>query len=329
MRHAAITFANELQTHINTDKPWDIIFCSDMLNLAECYGLVDRRITHVPSVVYFHENQLTYPARHQQERDLHFAMTNLTSALAATQVWFNSLYHQQTFLRQMTSFLKQMPDFQPLFSIDSINEKSVVHYPGIAPFPPRTRRKPGPLHILWAARWEYDKNPEMFFQAMTQLHENNIEFKLSVLGEQFENTPEIFSQAHEYLQEHIIHWGYVKSKQAYRKVLQEVDVVVSTAIHEFFGISIVEAVAAGAYPILPRRLAYPELLPDKEHDIFFYDGTIDGLVEKLTYLSTQLKVNNTLWHNTPSLSAQFTNRYQWEKVAAELDEALEQVLTMK
>ena len=325
MRHAAITFAKDVQALSNDKRVWDIIFCSDMLNLAEFYGLVDNRIASLPSVVYFHENQLTYPARHQQERDLHFAMTNLATAYTATNVWFNSSYHQQTFLQQMSSFLRHMPDYQPLFTIDNIKEKSVVHYPGITPFSPRPERKPGPLHILWAARWEYDKNPDMFFHAIKLLKESNIDFKLSVLGEQFENTPEIFSQAREYLHEHIIHWGYMQSNSAYRQILQEADVVVSTAIHEFFGISIVEAIAAGAYPVLPKRLAYPELLPDKNHDIFFYDNSIDSLVNKLKYLSIQLKTYNTLWYNTPLLAHQFNNRYQWEKISTELDDALQQV----
>ena len=46
----------------------------------------------------------------------------------------------------------------------------------------------------------------------------------------------------------------------YLKILSEADIIVSTAIHEFFGISVVEAIAAGAYPLLPKRLAYPEVL---------------------------------------------------------------------
>ncbi len=36
-------------------------------------------------------------------------------------------------------------------------------------------------------------------------------------------------------------------------------IVLSTALHEFFGMSVVEAVRAGCRPLLPARLSYPEL----------------------------------------------------------------------
>jgi hypothetical protein len=40
-------------------------------------------------------------------------------------------------------------------------------------------------------------------------------------------------------------------------------VAVSTATHEYYGIAALEALAAGCRPLLPDRLAYPELLADR------------------------------------------------------------------
>ena len=52
-------------------------------------------------------------------------------------------------------------------------------------------------------------------------------------------------------------------------MLKSMDVVISTAEHEFFGIAVCEAIWAGAVPVLPRRLSYPELVTTDS----LYDST--------------------------------------------------------
>lgn len=59
---------------------------------------------------------------------------------------------------------------------------------------------------------------------------------------------------------HVRSWGYLDSRQSYWRALADCDVVVSTANHEFFGVSVAEAVSMGCIPLLPQRLAYPELV---------------------------------------------------------------------
>src|SRR6058998_3034716 len=62
MRGAAVTLARELreQARGRTVK-FDIIIATDMLNLAVFLGLTRDLTAGVPVVLYFHENQLTYP----------------------------------------------------------------------------------------------------------------------------------------------------------------------------------------------------------------------------------------------------------------------------
>lgn len=329
MRHAAITFAEQLRDLCDKGQSWDLIFCSDMLNLAEFLALAPKQIQALPSIAYFHENQLTYPVRVESERDYQFAMTNMTTALAAKSVWFNSAFHRDSFLDALADFLKRMPDFQPTQAIDQIKNKSQVHPPGINKItPPDGDRKPGPARILWCARWEHDKKPEDFFKAMKILKKQTDKFRISVIGEQFRDVPEVFSWAKNYFADHIDNWGYQPDKNKYHQILYESDIIVSTADHEFFGISVVEAIAAGTYPMFPKRLSYPEILQldtNKQAERFFYDGTVEDIAEKLTDLIQRTEQNN-LWENDKTIAQKLAQRFEWSSLAPKLDQAAKNII---
>lgn len=326
MRHSAITFASQTAELIEKQQSWDLLFCSDMLNLAEFIGMAPVEVAELPKVIYFHENQLTYPVRVENERDYQFGMTNLTSALAADAVWFNSRFHLESFFDALKKFLKSMPDYQPLEAIEKIRAKSSVCSPGISDFPARQGRKPGPMRILWAARWEHDKNPDDFFKAIKILKDKNVPFRISAIGQSFRDRPIVFDWAHSEFQDYIDYWGYQKSMEDYKWILSETDVVVSTANHEFFGISVVEAVAAGAYPLVPNRLSYPEIfglgrIEGAEH--FFYDGTARNLAEKLSQLACCVEKAN-IWPAGTGASF-LTEHFKWHNFASRYDIALEQI----
>lgn len=134
------------------------------------------------------------------------------------------------------------------------------------------------LHIVWPHRWEHDKNPEEFFCVMFRLKEAGAPFNLSVIGESYSEKPEIFAKAADYLKDNIIHFGFKESKEEYYAVLSSADVVVSTALHEFFGVSMLEATACGCFPLCPKRLVYPEIYPEE----CLYNTT-NQLFKKLKY----------------------------------------------
>jgi glycosyltransferase involved in cell wall biosynthesis len=324
MRHSAITFADQISQCVAEGQEWDLIFCSDMLNLAEFLGLAPQAVQKLPAIVYFHENQLTYPVRFESERDYQFAMTNMTAALAAKSVWFNSAFHRDSFLEALMVFLKKMPDCQSVDVVELIRSKALVYPPGVNGIGKCGSRKVGPLRILWAARWEHDKNPEDFFEALKILKTRGFNFRVSVIGEQFREVPEVFGWAKQHFTGHIDRWGYQKIRAEYEKALKEADVFVSTANHEFFGISAVEASLAGAYPVVPQRLAYPEILrlgEEKGIEEFFYDGSVAALADRLTALAERVE-KDCLWREDPDRVVRLMERYKWDNLGEVLDQAI-------
>jgi glycosyltransferase involved in cell wall biosynthesis len=322
MRHAAITLAERTAQH-DRNGTWDGIFCSDMLNLAEFRGL-SPHLADIPALVYFHENQLTYPVQHEDERDYQYVFTNVTTALCADVVWFNSEFHRNELLTALPPFLRRMPDYQPLGVVDTIRNKSHIRPQGITAAAQRTARRPGPIRILWAARWEHDKNPGLLFDALSRVKSSGADFRVSVIGEQFRDSPAEFETAASTLKDHIDRWGYQPSRQEYDAALAEADVIVSTADHEFFGISVVEAVAAGCYPLVPHRLAYPEILGVIEgSEGFFFDGTVGHLADSITHLANKV-TEGGLWDGDVTRAAQAMRGYEWPALAPRLDDDLEQ-----
>ena len=326
MRHAAVSFAQEVGRLAARGAEWDALLCTDMLNLAEFRGLCPTAVHRLPTAVYFHENQLAYPSRSEHdppERDLHFAFTNFTTALAADAVWFNSNWHRQTFLASLRDWLHHMPDFDENGALDQIRARSSVQRPGIeVPIASIRQTARSPLHIVWAARWEYDKDPETFFTAIRQLVEQDVPFNISVLGESFRDAPDCFENSRHWLGDRVLNWGYLESRAAYRQVLSQADVFVSTARHEFFGIAAAEAIASGCVPLLPDRLAYPELVGSDPQ--YLYDGTSEELATRLRQLADTPNNLAELYEHCTTLKTQIA-QLDWRIRADDLDDALHTV----
>ncbi len=323
MRHSPLTFAQQVKERTDKGKKWDLLFSTDMLNLPEFLGFAPEEIRKLPGVIYFHENQITYPTQTHDKRDLHFAYTNFLTAVKADQLWFNSDFHRQDFLNALDQYLPKMPGFQNTEQVELIRKKAIVQYPGIEQMNEVEKLENKQIHFLWCARWEYDKNPEEFFSAMSVLKEAGYSFRLSVIGESYRNQPDCFDVAKKQFAEEIVHWGYQESRKEYEKVLEESDVIVSTATHEFFGISAVEAVLANCFPIVPQRLAYPEVF--ENFTDFLYDGTKEGLIKSLIQLLKQYEAGN-LW-TTGSLQAKESfNRFLWTHRSSEMDQACENLV---
>ena len=270
MRGAAISMAAEARSLVDSWRAaggegagFDLVFASTFLNLAEFKGLTaSAGLAEVPAIVYFHENQLVYPNRHEAEWDFQFPLTNITSALAAERCLFNTRWNLDRFVGETGPFLKRFPDHHPKGVAEQIAEKSAVLAPPFdpAPFdaalPPVRGARP---RIVWPHRWEHDKDPEAFFAAVGTLAGEGLDFEVAIAGQAFRETAGEMQQAAAALGDRLVHVGEPGSRAAYAELLASADIAVSTAINEFFGLAMVEACYCGAYPLVPDRLAYPEL----------------------------------------------------------------------
>jgi glycosyltransferase involved in cell wall biosynthesis len=268
MRGAHLSLAAKIEERRGR---FECLLTTDMLSLAELVGIVPW-LAALPSVVYFHENQLSYPVPKGEAPDVHFGFTNISTALAADRLVFNSRFHLEEFVGGIDPFLRAMPDRRPRRLGESVRPKSSVVYPGVdgeelGRFR-AGRRREKPLTILWNHRWEFDKCPEIFFRVLGRLAADGLDFRVHLLGENFQAKPKPFLEAKEMLGERIATFGFLPGREEYIRSLWDSDVVVSTAVQEFYGIAVMEAACCGCHPLLPRRLVYPELYGEE----CLYDG---------------------------------------------------------
>jgi len=265
MRLAAPHLATELR---NLPAPLPgvpcCLLCSSFVDVATLKGMLPAQWHGLPIRTYFHENQFAYPVQAEDQRDLHFGITNLTTALASDRTAFNSSHNLETFLAGCRGMVKKAPDMAlPDFEA-TIRAQAVVLPPPLdftdIDAAPALPSNPTPV-ILWNHRWEHDKNPDLFFNALLELDQRDVPFHLVVIGQSFRQQPPVFATARERLAHRLLHFGTVTTRQEYVRWLKNADLVVSTAGHEFFGLAVLEAVRAGCRPLLPNRLAYPELFP--------------------------------------------------------------------
>jgi glycosyltransferase involved in cell wall biosynthesis len=174
----------------------------------------------------------------------------------------------------------------------------------------------GPPVLLWNHRWEYDKDPEAFFDLAFRLKAEAHPFKLMVLGEHYQRQPAIFTKAKKELAHHCLHFGYVADRQTYLQYLWQADILPVTSRQDFFGGSIVEAMYCGVTPILPNRLAYPEHIPESKKSMYIYEGT-EELYQKVRRAMDQVEQLRQKRAAVRSMVA----HYDWSRMGPIYDEA--------
>jgi glycosyltransferase involved in cell wall biosynthesis len=326
MQGGALELAQQAHAALASGSRPDVLLATSMTNLPAFLALTRRELGGVPVVLYMHENQLTYPSPPGAKRDLTYGAIQHLSALTADRVCFNSDYHLRAWFAELPRLLKHFPDYTHLETVETARAKSLVLPVGcnLRRFDgyesrrgnKETRNGEEPPLILWNQRWEFDKDPATMLAALYALADEGVPFRVALAGENFRIQPAEFTEARERLGPRLVHFGYAESEAAYACLLWDADVVLSTAVHEFFGVGVVEAVYCGAAPVLPDRLSYPELIPPQFHARCLYDDFAVLLARLRAFLTNPKPL--------PELQCALA-RFDWSEMGPVYDDLLENV----
>jgi glycosyltransferase involved in cell wall biosynthesis len=307
MHGGAIYFSDAL----NNQADFDLILCTDMLDVATFKGLLKYR---VPIVTYFHENQLVYPVSDFSKelngsRDMHYAWLNYTTCLASDALWFNSEFNKVSWFDALGTYLKQFPDYNPQLT-ERLVEKASVKYVGVENPGMKKSGGTGPIRILWNHRWEHDKGPEEFHQVLKELKKLGVPFSLILLGErQKRNKYPALIEAE--FSDETVFTGYAESREKYLELLHISDVLPVTSRHEFFGISVMEAAMAGVQILVPDRLSYPELYGEYN----YVYASQKNLIERIAAIN----------HDQLPIKSEQFRKFEWHHLINEYDDGLRSV----
>jgi hypothetical protein len=242
--------------------PWpDILFTTDALNLADLFRL-DRRLALRPAVVYYHCNDLPDPCGPAASGC--FDAPHLVSALAATEIWFNSGSHAGAFLASVDSMY------------DAIGH---ARHPGAA-LRAKLRQMPPPV--------EDDEEPLIPVEASPN----------TVFVETAGASVELLQAAFDLIAPMKLRWSLITAGQPFSVpvpqeviapgdsaakslALQRASIFVSGKIAAPVDDTAVRALRAGCRPILPHTGVYPEMLSPELHDKCLYDMSAESLASHL------------------------------------------------
>lgn len=262
---AANWFAEQLTRHWGGRV--DLLFTSEAMNLMSLFELMPE-IARKPTVVYFHDNQL--PDVHSNTDAPHDAV-NLHSAKAATEIWFNSSWHQQAFLARATSMLERHPDLGGLETLWEMQRKMLLVCPPVdlgavhGAAGATVKRDPTALFVETRAA-----DVPLLNKALALLRERGQPCRLITVGPVKALPDDVPRQA---LPE--------TDDAAHTRGLHEAGIIVSVKPQATSDYLAVRGLAAGCRPVLPASGFYPELLPAALGRAGLYDVEPAPLADRL------------------------------------------------
>jgi len=329
IRGNSLSWAFQEQECLQQD--YDLLLASSMVDLSALRGFVPK-LCSIPTLLYFHENQFAFPQNASQHASVEPQIVNLYGALCADRLCFNSAFNRDTFLQGASNLLRRLPDEVPEGLVERLQIKAQVLPVPLFPCSDglvlegelKTQWRdshwllPGSvepmLRIVWNARHEYDKGPKQLLALVQALEARGVSFKIAVLGQQFRRSPEEFGTLKNQFSHRLAWFGYLNSATEYRQCLASAHCVLSTALHEFQGLAVLEAIAEGCIPVLPNRLAYPEYVGSQ----YLYESRVDEQEEASSAVELLLQVRSL---PLPSVSS-----FSWTALKVSYEKAFQLTL---
>ena len=263
---AAHWFAEQLTRHWQSRV--DILFTSEAMNLADLYRLVPALLKK-PSVVYFHDNQLPHPSVTTSSP---LEMANLNTATAATEIWFNSLFHLREFLNRASALVARHPELSSRNPMPEITAKAHLMRPPVDFQPIQDTLMQSPVQrkkktIFVDTR---DANVQLLNAALSTVHRRGEKFELITIGPVEELNQDLPRTT---LPE--------ADERAHVRAMLSSGIFLSTkdgCTADYRG---VRSLAAGCWPIVPANGCYPEIIPGRIHGHTMHDSSPSGLSSKL------------------------------------------------
>jgi len=270
MERRLLVSATWFAEHISRNDPGKVhlIFTSEALNLADLFRLVPA-LASVPAVVYFHDTQL--PGPDARRLDTPTDLVNLNSAMAASEIWFNSLYNLRTFLSRASAMVSRHRELQMRSPLLELTAKAQLVPPPVDltllhELAAQSDVQRDPRSILVDARGADQK---IVGTVLRNLEKRTERLRISIIGK-VKGIPE---SKVTFLAE--------RDDAGHLRSLLESGVLVTARPGAPADDLIVRALATRCHPVVPNSGVYPELLPEAMHPHCLHDGSADSMIERI------------------------------------------------
>jgi hypothetical protein len=236
-----------------------------MLNLPDLQRIVPW-LARVPAVAYFHENQLPTAERVTGSP---LELVNLNSAMAASEAWFNSQWHQDQFIDKAAALVQRVPEISGRNPMSEIRGKSMVVPPPLDFAAVRDARAPkDPRTLFVDLRGGADAG--LLMRVLAELEARGEAYHLITVGQRGLPAEVRRTEVSE------------RDDARLYRALNEAGVYLGLRTEATADELIVPALVAGCRPIVPAACGmYGEVLAAATHAGCLHEGTVKGIVGRI------------------------------------------------